>query len=510
MRPRSWPSLPPVAGIVCVGALILLASWLALALIHIDDRYAVTGTSSVWMGLAHYAHHGVLFPPPFDGEHVAGTRYMPLPVVLHGGIADITGEYLFSGKLLGLLSGVGLGSLLVLALRKVGTTTWLALALTAVVLSSPVGLIATTGLRHEAIPTGFQLAAVLTVLSSDRRRSLALAALLCALAVMAKLTAITAPIAIGIWLVWRRPRDGAAFVAAFGVLTISLFAVVTAWSGGRIWTNLLELGSVGVGLSDALTIPTRFLAHLSAQQGLLLLVPIALLALAAGRRTGVGGRPSLPQLCLLVAVPLTLAIYTDRGSDYNHLLDLGVMMALVVGEATVRPTLSRSLGQNLAPVLAATLVVSMGVTFAVGPGIDVALAARHILGDQRAGMYDPTPLDGILRSDDEILSDTAYVPLSLGQQPIVLDPFMFNRIAEHHPEVVQAIAERVERQQFDAIVLQFPVDGMSFPAFFGPSDNGADVTAAISNRYRLELVVPGDDLSFTLKGSPLYVYVPNS
>src|SRR5512132_3924697 len=83
------------AGILGVASLV---SWLLVAAAHVDDAYEVDHVAGGWMALAEYLTHGTLYPSFFDGVHYGGTRYMPLQIALHGGLARITGEYLVSGK----------------------------------------------------------------------------------------------------------------------------------------------------------------------------------------------------------------------------------------------------------------------------------------------------------------------------------------------------------------------------------------------------------------------------
>ena len=47
-------------------------------------------------------------PELFDGTSYGGTRHMPVPILLHAAFARLTGEYITSGKLVGLLGTVGL------------------------------------------------------------------------------------------------------------------------------------------------------------------------------------------------------------------------------------------------------------------------------------------------------------------------------------------------------------------------------------------------------------------
>ena len=61
----------------------MIAGWLALAAVHFSDDYRVTHVQGVWIAAAESARAGRLYPPLFDGEHYAGTRYMPLPILLN-------------------------------------------------------------------------------------------------------------------------------------------------------------------------------------------------------------------------------------------------------------------------------------------------------------------------------------------------------------------------------------------------------------------------------------------
>ncbi len=506
MSVSSSPTRSVAALLTTLGVLVL-AAWFLLGVVHLGDRYGVTGTSSVWMGLAQYARDGTLFPPLYDGEHFAGTRYMPLAILLHAGLATLTGEYLVAAKLLGLASGLALIAGVVVAVRRIGASMPVALAVAGVIVASPVGMIATLGMRPETIPTILQLAAVGVTLGRWRRATPYLAGILCALALLAKLTAVWAPIAICIWLVIHRPRrDAALFVGATALSAVVLLAVVAVWSGGRIWTNLLELASAGLSPIDVITVPTRLLAHLSAEQGVVLLAPLAVLAVLAVLAARGWRGLTLLQLGLLAATLVTIFIYTDRGADYNHLLDVAVLTGLVAVEFVVVPLAG---DRWRASVLHATLIVGLTLSLAVGPGIDLGLAARHALSRSGEPIYDARPLDGIVATESTVLSDTPYLPISLGQRPVVLDTFMLGRIGQRHPETVQQLRDRVERQEFDSVILQFDIDGPSFPAYFGPDDVGAPVSQAIRERYRLDRIIATDEVSFTYTAGPLWVYVPD-
>ena len=86
---------------------LALAAWAILAIVHADDRYLVNHVSGAWMALAQYANDGLLYPPLYDGESFGGTRQMPLQILAHAGLARVSGEYLVSGKSLGVRRHAG-------------------------------------------------------------------------------------------------------------------------------------------------------------------------------------------------------------------------------------------------------------------------------------------------------------------------------------------------------------------------------------------------------------------
>ena len=187
------------AGLIVIAAVAFGATVL-LAIVHLGDRYYIFPPSGVWMGLADYARHGVVFPAITDGDYFAGTRYMPLPVLLHAGLASITGEYLSSGKLLGLLSMGVLCLVVFVVLRRSGLGRALTFGLIAAILAGHVGSIAALSIRPEAVAATLALAALAVADTGRGRGAIVLAAILCSLAFAAKFSAVYPILAIGLWL----------------------------------------------------------------------------------------------------------------------------------------------------------------------------------------------------------------------------------------------------------------------------------------------------------------------
>jgi hypothetical protein len=74
------------------------------------------------------------------------------------------------------------------------------------------------------------------------------------------------------------------------------------------------------------------------------------------------------------------------------------------------------------------------------------------------------------------------VPISLGEFPVVLDPFMLRRIGEQDPGSLQSLVQRIEKQEFDLVVLVVrlePLDQRWWREFhFGPQ-----IIRAIADSY---------------------------
>jgi hypothetical protein len=69
------------------------------------------------------------------------------------------------------------------------------------------------------------------------------------------------------------------------------------------------------------------------------------------------------------------------------------------------------------------------------------------------------PLRSIVGTKDEILSEDPYVPLSHGQTPVVLDPFMLLRLDRINPAAVDELIDRIEERRFAYLVMITPLSG---------------------------------------------------
>jgi hypothetical protein len=142
-----------------LGVLVLL-SWLVVAVAHAGDLFALNHLAGSRMDLAQYTHHHLaIYPPLFDGHHLWGTRYMPIPLIMHAALSFLTGEYLTAGKLLSYLAMAAIVILVYVALRRERVPRGWSIALASVVLLTQSGFVVGTAIVADGVPVALQLSA---------------------------------------------------------------------------------------------------------------------------------------------------------------------------------------------------------------------------------------------------------------------------------------------------------------------------------------------------------------
>lgn len=481
--------------VACAGiATAILAAAVLLAAVHLDDRYRVDQVAGTWTALAKYAAEGTLYPPLYDGERFGGTRYMPLQIGLHAGLARLTGNELLAGKLLALALAVALAALLLFILvRQLRVPAWLALLLVAALVATPLGLLTVASIRGDALAVVLQLGSLAVVARFPPPRAFVVAGLLCAAAVLSKLSGLWAPVAIAAWLVVRRDRARLGpFLAAFAVplgLALGLIEILTR---GRFSDNVLGLSAASAyGPVDALRIvPTKLFTLLDVgADTVLLLLPLAAVALVvAGRARTIG----VYHLAFVAAALIAAGLLADPGTTYNHLLDVGVLTVVLVGilwTEQTRPDAPAAL------VVAAVALWAAASSYALSMHAEARGAVAIALGRSSAS-YPRAPLAGRIAAGDSLLSEEPWLPVSLDRLPTVLDAYALLRIAEDHPDWEAELVQRLDGGAFDRVVLRsdhVAADGsidVSAP-WWQDQNFGPTIVAAIARNYRFREAVEG-------------------
>ncbi len=271
----------------------------------------------------------------------------------------MTGDTLLSGRFFLLLEGLALFGLLgwSAAQQKCGAAVAAGLAVL-VVLTEP-GLVALTTVGDDLLPLVLQLAALVLVAQDLTRRRLALAALACGMAVLAKLSAVWAPLAIA-WWTYRRQRPLIRmFVGCWLCWTLGSFLLLDSFAPGRMLSRLLVPSVWTLDGLAVLQAPFR-LVWRSAQGGPLLTVLLPLVAteaILAWRQERLTVYHTALGACLLT----TLAGCFDKEASNDSLLGLIVLSVPVLACLWSRLTDVPGEAAVLQPVLALLLLWAMYV-----------------------------------------------------------------------------------------------------------------------------------------------------
>ena len=497
---------PRRARVALLGALaamsgVILLSWAVLAVVHADDRYAINHVAGAWIALAKYADLGTLYPPLYEDGSYGGTRFMPLSIVVHAGAAKLVGSFVTAGKLVSYILAACLLALLYVVARRRGCPRVVALALTTTILVSAPGLLAATSIRGDTLPVVLQLGALALVARSTRPRLLVAAGVLCALALLAKLTAVWGLAAIALLLLFSNRARLAPFLGSFAGTLAGGLAFFHVVSDGRMGDNVVGLAASDAGPSSLVVGVVRFAEAAAVADATIVLVPFAVvsIAIAAMRR-----RLDVHQLALLCAVPLLVVVFSDPGTSGNHLLDFEVLTVVVAAGLYA----DASAGVDVMSVLqAAVLVAVLWASFATYQATmsEDTRAALRVLrgGGDDFGMQ---PIRRYVGQEHELLSEDASLDVSFGKLPTVLDAYMLLRLGREHPEWIRALITRIERKQFERVVLLNQLDDAG--SWYETQHFGSPVAAAMSRNYRLLSPVAVELGGKT--GSSYWVYAPKA
>jgi hypothetical protein len=161
---------------------------------------------------------------------------------------------------------------------------------------------------------------------------------------------------------------------------------------------------------------------------------------------------------------------------------------LVVGRLVGRPWPGPAAGA--VPAVAALLLLWLNLgalAVTVVPDLQPALATlRGVAGDT----HSRRPLAGRATAATRLLSEDPYVPVSLGQRPVVLDPFMLLRVGRQNPAAAQHLVERIRAREFELIVLVEPLQPVDRP-WWRDVHFGSEIAAAVADAYVPDGTVQG-------------------
>ncbi len=296
-------------------------------------------------------------------------------------------------------------------------------------------------------------------------------ATLSVLALLFKLSAVWAPVSIGLWLLVRDRKAWFIYCLSYWLLAGAILGGLHWWTQGRMLESILGLGGAGLStgqgkaeqLFDAIARLARALATDAPVIWALAGLSIATLALGVTKPRNLGA----VALALPVAGALLVVLFADVGVASNHLLDLGAISAVLAGVLAARssapsdpesvPTPSSRFAEAaLAGVVALSLALAIPTSLlrpAITAAKDIAKGAKGG-GDEWSARV---PLAGRFHAQSKVLFEDPSLWLAIGQRPEFSDPFMLPRLIAKHPDWAQPLVDRVTRREYEAIVLIRPI-----------------------------------------------------
>lgn len=451
-----------------------------------ESGNALNHVSGAWMTLADDLSRGTFYRPLLAPElGFGGTRFFPLAFVLHAGLLRLGVPLLAAGYALSAAAGALLLAASFLLLRRLGLRAPAAASFAALTLAGFAGQHALSAVRGDLLAVALEalgLALVATAAAGRRPagREVLLSAVAFTLAFAAKPTALVAPAAAAAFLALRGDRRaavGLALLVAGGAAGVTL--ATDALSEGRFLALLAACASGGAGPGDLLRAPLRLVrAFVVGDRAGLLLLAAAALALLLGAPRGTAGwraRGAAPLLLstlwLAAAMAGLLVVMASPGTGVNHLLEVEVASAVVLG-AAARAEVRR--GGRAARRLGALAAVT-----------GAALVAGLWREDLRSSRLAELRAIAAAAPDGPLLSEDPLVPLMAGARPSLLDPWMLRLAAERDPALARPLLSDLRTGGFAAVILFQDLAGPEAAAWYAHGNLGPAPVEEIRAGYRL-------------------------
>jgi hypothetical protein len=487
-RLQPWELAAALAGLTCIGVCAFLACT------HLHDLFNVGLIEAVRIVQAKYMNTGDLFPPLQESGYYGATRYMPLPVAMHAAAALVTNDYLAGGKILG--AGVGALLLLIVVVLCVrsGLPRALAVGLAGCIAVTDVAISSFAGLGADAVPVIFQLTALGLVVHRRSALHWVLAGIMCALAILAKIAALWAGVAIALWMLFREREALKFFLPAWLISTATFLLVLDLVSGGGFRDNMVPLLFSGLTLTPAKMFIglERTVYSFEWASSLVVLLPLALAIRHRDRRT------DLYFWGLAVALVMLVVLMIERSSAENHLIDVIVLGAVSLGTAfgTHLKEGGADGRTDLRRGAAVVLLFALGYGWLFNMQPLMLQSIEPFRDEQQAAALETPPLKEEVSPFDIVLAENPMIPFARGQRPVVLDPFLFRRMSQVRPEWAEDLAGRIRNREFTKVVLNHDLADTDWYTryHFGPV-----VLGAMRDAYRPAAEVDG-----------YFIYVPTA
>ena len=200
--------------------------------------------------------------------------------------------------------------------------------------------------------------------------------------------------------------------------------------------------------------------------------------LPAWRRDG-----ELPVLYLAAAFVVTAVIFTSPGTIItSQIVDVyaAAIVMLVIVTARIGPPLQTVMSALLMAV-ALWAAAQNAVRIVRHVRVDVPPAARD-----RAAL-----LEALHGCNGSMISESGMAPILARQRPVILDSFALHVVGLQRPEVTASLVDRINRVEFDCVVLEQDPTTDRGRAWYRNVNLSAEIVNATLAHYRLDQVVAG-------------------
>jgi hypothetical protein len=411
-------------------------------------------TSNIWTALAWEFAQGELYRPLVGPLGYGGTRYMPLMFIVHGLLIRAGLDSIHAGVVVMQVSVLAAALALFAALRAADVPARLAAPLSGTVWSTVVYQQYSTDLRPDFLAAAFAMTGAALALDTRRRGQagrLVAASVFCVLAGLTKVTAmgVVAAIAIGLFVDRRR-----AMAARFAGLSLALFAaaitLIEFASGHDFLASFRATITGGMSAGDALRALPTFAEEVLRDP--FVAAPFAV-ACWYGLIRPQPGLPTMLPLYFATSVLVTLVIFASPGTVANHLVDLQMTSALLIGAVVAR---SEPSARPVGLVYAMLAVVLIAISLPI-PGIPSVVATLRAQGPRQRSVVDDVHAE-FLADGARYLSTDPIVAVLHGQHPVIVDAVTLERFLREGAPAGRDIEQKIGRRAFDRIILRDTTD----------------------------------------------------
>jgi hypothetical protein len=423
-------------GRLTLGALVVaLVAWIGAVLVAwptYDGMNHATGTVAA---CADAALHGEA-PGLSHGDAFLGTLYFPPVPLLVAGAHRLGMSWRAALRWVNLLGMLALMTSVALASQSLGGSgVGFTVALSLLLVSFPF---MSTSIEGRADPWAAALSiGALAAWCRDPRRRGWTAPALAAAAWLVKATAVTVPLAVLISAATPGARRAAGPFAARYFAAVAAGVVLTIpWHGPGWYADVLHtLAFAPPNVSTPLRGPFELLRYLASYAELAVAAGLAIVYLTGEWSRG---RPVRPYA--VAALVLAMLVMTNRGSDYNHLLELTAVGAVGAGMWAEKATRREA--------LLGTALVLMVVVGAAWREAQIVVRASRSPEARRENV-----IAAVRRANGPVLAEDPLVVLAAGLRPEIADASTMRSEVGRGDARAAAIVQRIASSHYDLIVL---------------------------------------------------------